>query len=167
MAADAVQLAAVSPDRTIAVTCTSRVPTGAMIPDTAVAFPDVTATVARIHGLTRAEHGVAVDARAETTALLGDDQFTNVFLVGAAVQAGALPIPARFIEEALELNGVAVEQERRGLPGRPPVRRRGARPGAARRAAATGCRRRPRRSCPVWRAAPTGSAAVTSGGWPS
>jgi indolepyruvate ferredoxin oxidoreductase len=110
VAADAVQLAAVSPDRTIAVTCTSRVPTGAMIASTAVAFPDVTETVARIHGLTRAEHGVAVDARAQTSALLGDDQFTNVFLVGAAVQAGALPIPARFIEEALELNGVAVDK---------------------------------------------------------
>jgi indolepyruvate ferredoxin oxidoreductase len=81
-----------------------------MIASTAVAFPDVTETVARIHGLTRAEHGVAVDARAQTSALLGDDQFTNVFLVGAAVQAGALPIPARFIEEALELNGVAVDK---------------------------------------------------------
>ena len=81
-----------------------------MIGDTSVTFPDVAGTVARIHGLTRAEHGVAVDARAETTALLGDDQFTNVFLVGAAVQAGALPIPARHIEEALGLNGVAVEK---------------------------------------------------------
>ena len=110
VAADAVQLAAAAPDRTIAVTCTSRVPTGAMIASTAVAFPDVPETVARIHGLTRAEHGVAVDARAQTSALLGDDQFTNVFLVGVAVQAGALPIPARFIEEALELNGVAVDK---------------------------------------------------------
>ncbi|MGO9781553.1 MAG: indolepyruvate ferredoxin oxidoreductase family protein [Streptosporangiaceae bacterium] len=110
VAADAVNLAVAAPDRTIAVTCTSRVPTGAMVRDTAVAFPDVAATVARIHELTRAEHAVAVDARAETTALLGDDQFTNVFLVGAAVQAGALPIPARHIEEALELNGVAVER---------------------------------------------------------
>ena len=110
VAADAVNLAVTAPDRTVAVTCTSRVPTGAMVRDTAVAFPDVAATVARIHELTRAEHAVAVDARAETTALLGDDQFTNVFLVGAAVQAGALPIPARHIEEALELNGVAVER---------------------------------------------------------
>jgi indolepyruvate ferredoxin oxidoreductase len=110
VAADAVNLAVTAPDRTIAVTCTSRVPTGAMVRDTAVAFPDVAATVARIHELTRAEHAVAVDARAETTALLGDDQFTNVFLVGAAVQAGALPVPARYIEEALELNGVAVER---------------------------------------------------------
>ncbi|HXP57984.1 MAG TPA: indolepyruvate ferredoxin oxidoreductase family protein, partial [Streptosporangiaceae bacterium] len=83
VAADAVQLAAASPDRTIAVTCTSRVPTGAMIQSTEVAFPDVAGTVARIHELTRAEHGVAVDARAQTSALLGDDQFTNVFLVGA------------------------------------------------------------------------------------
>ena len=108
VAADGTNLAVTSPDRTIAVTCTSRVPTGAMIGDTAAVFPDVAGTVARIHGLTRAGHGVAVDARAEVTALLGDDQFTNVFLVGAAVQAGALPIPARSIEEALGLNGVAV-----------------------------------------------------------
>ncbi|HXP54424.1 MAG TPA: DUF6537 domain-containing protein, partial [Streptosporangiaceae bacterium] len=110
VAADAVQLAAASPDRTIAVTCTSRVPTGAMIQSTEVAFPDVAGTVARIHELTRAEHGVAVDARAQTSALLGDDQFTNVFLVGAAVQAGALPVAARYLEQALELNGVAVEK---------------------------------------------------------
>src|SRR6201996_725218 len=110
VAADQVQLAAASPDRTIAVTCTSRVPTGAMIQSTEVAFPDVAGTVARIHELTRAEHGVAVDARAQTSALLGDDQFTNVFLVGAAVQAGALPVPSRFIEEALTLNGVAVDK---------------------------------------------------------
>ncbi|HEY6500096.1 MAG TPA: indolepyruvate ferredoxin oxidoreductase family protein [Streptosporangiaceae bacterium] len=109
VAADPVQLAAVSADRTIAVTCTSRVPTGAMVGDTAVTFPDVPATVARIHDLTRTELGVAVDARAQTSALLGDDQCTNVFLVGAAVQAGALPVPPRFVEEALELNGVAVE----------------------------------------------------------
>jgi indolepyruvate ferredoxin oxidoreductase len=81
-----------------------------MIQSTEVAFPDVAGTVARIHELTRAEHGVAVDARAQTSALLGDDQFTNVFLVGAAVQAGALPVPARYLEQALELNGVAVEK---------------------------------------------------------
>ena len=110
VAADPVHLAAVSADRTIAVTCTSRVPTGAMVGDTAVAFPDVPATVARIHDLTRTELGVAVDARAETSVLLGDDQFTNVFLVGAAVQAGALPVPPRFVEEALALNGVAVDK---------------------------------------------------------
>jgi indolepyruvate ferredoxin oxidoreductase len=81
-----------------------------MVTDTAAAFPDVAGTVARIHGLTRAGDGVAVDARAETAALLGDDQFANVFLLGAAIQAGALPVPPRFVEEALELNGVAVEK---------------------------------------------------------
>ena len=110
VAADGTNLAVTSPDRTIAVTSTSPVPTGAMVTDTAAAFPDVPGTVARIHGLTRATDGVAVDARAETAALLGDDQFANVFLLGAAVQAGALPVPPRFVEEALELNGVAVEK---------------------------------------------------------
>ena len=110
VAADGTNLAVTSPDRTIAVTSTSPVPTGAMVTDPAVAFPDVAGTVSRIEGLTRAGQGVAVDARAETTALLGDDQFANVFLLGAAVQAGALPVPPRFFEEALGLNGVAVEK---------------------------------------------------------
>jgi indolepyruvate ferredoxin oxidoreductase len=108
VAADGANLAVTSPDRTIAVTSASPVPTGAMVTDPAAAFPDVAETVARIQGLTRAELAVAVDARAKTAALLGDDQFANVFLLGAAVQAGALPVPPRFVEEALELNGVAV-----------------------------------------------------------
>ena len=159
VAADGTNLAVTSPDRTIAVTCTSRVPTGAMIGDTAAAFPDVAGTVARIHGLTRAEHGVAVDARAEVTAQLGDDQFTNVFLVGAAVQAGALPIPARSIEEALGLNGVAVGKNIEAFrAGRRYVARGpGGSPGTAATAPAVpASHRRPRRLWPVPAWAPTG-----------
>ncbi len=42
--------------------------------------------------------------------LFGDDQFANVFLVGAGFQTGALPLPPDAIEEALRVNGVAVEK---------------------------------------------------------
>src|SRR6266481_7939545 len=42
--------------------------------------------------------------------LFGDDQFANVFLVGAGFQAGALPLPPDAIEEAIRVNGVAVEK---------------------------------------------------------
>jgi indolepyruvate ferredoxin oxidoreductase len=42
--------------------------------------------------------------------LFGDDQFANVFLVGAGFQTGAIPLPPDAIEEALRVNGVAVEK---------------------------------------------------------
>jgi indolepyruvate ferredoxin oxidoreductase len=51
-----------------------------------------------------------VDAREATLDLFGDDQYANIFLVGVAVQLGALPIPAAEIESAITLNGVAVER---------------------------------------------------------
>jgi indolepyruvate ferredoxin oxidoreductase len=42
--------------------------------------------------------------------LFGDDQFANVFLVGAGFQTGALPLPPDAIEEAIRVNGVAVDK---------------------------------------------------------
>src|SRR5207248_970279 len=42
---------------------------------------------------------------------VGDDQFANVFLVGAGFQTGALPLPPDAIEEAIRVNGVAVEKK--------------------------------------------------------
>ncbi|HTQ92189.1 MAG TPA: DUF6537 domain-containing protein, partial [Streptosporangiaceae bacterium] len=53
---------------------------------------------------------VLLDARAIVIGLFGDDQFANVFLVGAGFQAGALPLPPDAIEEAIRVNGVAVEK---------------------------------------------------------
>jgi indolepyruvate ferredoxin oxidoreductase len=53
---------------------------------------------------------VLLDARRIVLGLFGDDQFANVFLVGAGFQAGALPLPPEAIEEAIRVNGVAVEK---------------------------------------------------------
>src|SRR5581483_11993078 len=52
---------------------------------------------------------VLLDVRRVVLGLFGDDQFANVFLVGAGFQAGALPLPPDAIEEALRVNGVAVD----------------------------------------------------------
>ena len=79
--------------------------------------------------------------RTLVTRLFGDDQHANIFLVGMACQAGAIPVDAAHIESAIELNGVAVERNqqafRRGrqlvadpdafdkaLPAGPPLLRR-------------------------------------------
>ena len=92
--------------RTTAVVSTTRMPTGAMVIDTTVGFPADTAVHSAID-----EHvarAVYLDAVATSEALFGDEQFANMLLVGAACQAGALPVSAASIERAIELNGVAV-----------------------------------------------------------
>nr|BFE57927.1 hypothetical protein GCM10020063_024530 [Dactylosporangium thailandense] len=51
---------------------------------------------------------MTLDAREASTALLGDDQFANILLVGVAVQAGAIPLDPAAVEAALTLDGVRV-----------------------------------------------------------
>ena len=96
-------------ERTVAVTSTAQVPTGQMVVDTQLAFPDVDGLVARIDASTRSDLNVALDAPGIAERLFGTDQVANILLVGAAYQIGALPLRAESIEAALTLNGVAVE----------------------------------------------------------
>ncbi len=56
-----------------------------------------------------------VDATQIATALLGDAIASNLFLLGATYQAGLIPMSAQAIEKAIELNGVAVEMNRRAF----------------------------------------------------
>jgi indolepyruvate ferredoxin oxidoreductase len=109
VAADPKNLAVTAAGRTVAVVSTAEVPTGPMVSDPALSFPDQGATSHPI--LDRVRDGsVLLDARAIVIGLFGDDQFANVFLVGAGFQAGALPLPPDAIEEAIRVNGVAVEK---------------------------------------------------------
>ncbi|HEX2746115.1 MAG TPA: indolepyruvate ferredoxin oxidoreductase family protein [Streptosporangiaceae bacterium] len=109
VAADAKNLAVADPSTTIAVVSTTKVPTGRMVVDKTVPFPDVDATADRIRSATRGAESVFVDARGLSVTLFGSDQFANMLLAGVAFQTGALPLPARSIEQAIELNGVQVE----------------------------------------------------------
>ena len=104
--ADARNLGYASAEVTTAVVSTSPVPTGAMVRDATVAAPDVEALVERIAEVSR--EVVRLDALAAAQALFGDTMPANLLLVGAAYQAGALPLSAAAIEWAIELNGVAV-----------------------------------------------------------
>ena len=109
VAADPKNLAVTAPGRTVAVVSTAEVPTGPMVSDPALSFPGQAATSHPI--LDRVRDGsVLLDARQIVLGLFGDDQFANVFLVGAGFQAGALPLPPDAIEEAIRVNGVAVEK---------------------------------------------------------
>ncbi len=56
-----------------------------------------------------------VDATRIATALMGDAIATNLFMVGYAAQRGLIPVSVAAIERAVELNGVAVEANKRAL----------------------------------------------------
>ena len=107
VAADDTNLTVASPRRTVAVLSTSQVPTGAMVSDPSVHFPPAEDVTSKVMSHVRSVE--AVDARDLTYRLFGDDQYANIFLVGIGFQLGALPLPAAAIEEAITLNGVAVQ----------------------------------------------------------
>jgi indolepyruvate ferredoxin oxidoreductase len=109
VAADPKNLAVADADRTVAVISVAEVPTGPMVADPARSFPDRAAVSQPITDRVR-DGAVLLDVRQIVLGLFGDDQFANVFLVGAGFQAGALPLPPAAIEEALRVNGVAVEK---------------------------------------------------------
>ena len=106
-AADAKNLGYGDPDRTICVASTSKTPTGAMVYDRSVAYPDTANLLNRLGQASKAVH--SFDALAAAEALFGSTAAANLLLVGAAHQTGALRLSAESIEEAIEINGVAVE----------------------------------------------------------
>ncbi len=110
VAADPVHLAAASPQRTVAVISNAKIPTGDQVVDPTVAYPPLDAVLGRITAATRRDVGAVLDARALSEALFSDDQFSLSLLLGAAYQLGALPLSARAVEAAFELNGAAVER---------------------------------------------------------
>ena len=95
--------------RTIAVVSTSQIPTGQMVVDTGVHFPELSSMLMSIDRVTRKDPNVYLDAQAIAEGLFGDHMAVNPIMLGAAYQAGALPISAASIERAIRINGVATE----------------------------------------------------------
>jgi len=56
-----------------------------------------------------------VDASGLTTALLGDAIYTNPFVLGYAWQKGWIPLAYETLNRAIELNGVAIENNKRAF----------------------------------------------------
>jgi indolepyruvate ferredoxin oxidoreductase len=102
-------LAGVRPDRTIVVASTDAVPTGQMVTHPDIAPPQSAVLVERVGQVSRADENRFLDAAGLADGLLGSTTTANILLLGAAVQAGAIPVPGDAIEEAITLNGVAVE----------------------------------------------------------
>ncbi|TPG28159.1 indolepyruvate ferredoxin oxidoreductase family protein [Mycolicibacterium hodleri] len=109
-AADAKNLAYGDSGRTVAVASTSKTPTGEMVYDKSVDYPE---TPLLLHELGQASRSVhSFDALVAAQTLFGSTAVANMLVVGAAYQTGALGLPAACIEEAIEINGVAVEANR-------------------------------------------------------
>ncbi len=96
------------PRRSVAIVSTSKVPTGAMARDTTVEYPDGDILLEMINRETRAGENVFFDAIGLAEALFGDHMMANMIVIGAAYQAGTLPMSAQAIESAIALNGVKV-----------------------------------------------------------
>lgn len=104
------QLLATAPDRTFALVSTARTPTGEMVTKVDARYPDEDLLEADLRAATR--DAWFLDASSVAEGLFGETTTANVLQLGAAYQLGLLPVTAAAIEQAIELNGAAVEANR-------------------------------------------------------
>ena len=107
--ADRANLARCRPGRTAALIHTTLLPTGEMIRDVRL-DPQAGRMEEAVAAACDPERTVRVEARRLAEALFGDWLAANVFALGAAWQAGLLPVTADSLEAAIRLNGTGVEQ---------------------------------------------------------
>ncbi|MCU1699782.1 MAG: pyruvate ferredoxin/flavodoxin oxidoreductase [Mycobacterium sp.] len=106
-AADTKNLGYGDPSKSIAIVSTSKTPTGEMVYDKAVSYPETPYLLNRLGQVSRDVH--SFDALAAAHELFGNTAAANFLLIGVAYQTGALRLPAESIEEAISINGVAVK----------------------------------------------------------
>ncbi len=102
-------------ERTAAVVNMTPNPTGEMIRDNTILFPSEASIQRSIDQCTRQDRNVYVDAGNIAEGLFGDHMAINLFILGVAYQAGLIPLKAESIESAIELNGVAVQQNQQSF----------------------------------------------------
>ncbi len=95
--------------RTRSVINTHVAPTAGFVLDTQSDLPDQRTIDAIAHAIGE-KHVECFDATRVATDLFGDAIATNLLLLGYTYQNGFVPLSAAAIERAIELNGVAVEQ---------------------------------------------------------
>jgi indolepyruvate ferredoxin oxidoreductase len=89
-------------------------PTGGFVrdPDLEVPANEMAEAIREACGPERADF---VDGTALATALLGDSIATNLFMVGYAWQKGLVPLSQSSIQQAIDLNGAAVESNKKAF----------------------------------------------------
>ncbi|MBU0801076.1 MAG: indolepyruvate ferredoxin oxidoreductase family protein, partial [Alphaproteobacteria bacterium] len=102
-----------NPDRTHAVINTHNTPVAEFVTNNKVDFHNGQirdTLLARIQ-----KNPAFVDASATSMALLGDEIATNIFMLGFAWQKGLVPLSRAAIERAIELNGVAIDDNKKAF----------------------------------------------------
>jgi len=79
------------------------------------ADPHADALLAKLKHAAGNDAVAVVDAAARARSLLGDAMAANVLMLGYAWQRGGIPVSAAALERAIELNGVAVEANKRAF----------------------------------------------------
>lgn len=102
-------LGAADPERTAVVGSLELTPPGAKTAHPEIDMPTRQELLKRITDMARPDSCHWAASAATTAALVGDAVGANIFVVGMAVQSGLLPISPRALEQAIELNGVAVD----------------------------------------------------------
>ena len=97
-----------------AVVNTAEMPTGDVVRlrDADLAHPRRLKAIETVIG---AGNLASIDANAAADTLLGDTVFANVLMLGFAWQAGLVPVSLQALDRAIDLNGVAVEQNRQAF----------------------------------------------------
>jgi indolepyruvate ferredoxin oxidoreductase len=107
-------MAKVNIDRSTAVVNSAEVPTAAFVLD-----PDAKFYTNEMEQTVREEVGedscFFIDASNIATELLGDSIASNLFLLGYAYQNGLVPVSWQALERAIELNGVAIDFNKRAF----------------------------------------------------
>jgi indolepyruvate ferredoxin oxidoreductase len=81
-----------------------------MVIDTNERFPQLAGQLDRIDSATRADDNLYLDAQRLSERLFGDHMMSNTLALGAAYQRGLLPVSGEALEQAIRLNGAAVEK---------------------------------------------------------
>ena len=108
-AAEAGNLRYASPERSTALVSSAQVPTASINRSLAEKFPEADYLIDQIDRCTRKSANTYLDSFWLSERLFADTIYANMVLLGAAYQAGTLPLGAKTIEKAIELNGKAVE----------------------------------------------------------
>lgn len=103
-------LVPMSPLRTVVVASSSTVPTAQMAINPSIAYPTLGQLRSVIDATSRATDNQYLAAQELAQAVTGNHMAGNALLLGAAVQSGVLPLLPEFVEQAIEKQGVAVEQ---------------------------------------------------------
>lgn len=107
-------LSKIDEGKTVAVINSHEIVTGDFTRDPDLNFPGQ-GMQGQIAGAVGADRATFIDATDIATSLMGDSIATNLFMLGLAYQKGAIPVSAAAIEQAIDLNGIAVDANKQAF----------------------------------------------------